>query len=389
MLANLLEADEWALEISEEMRQQAWAASRNQSNAKGCWTAYVNTLAVQRLQSLLESDQEQQAAAWPSRPTAQSEIWEVTTGSALGVGQHRLIVIPSESIDTTELSVPQEWVDIPSWVGDYYVAVQVDPAEEHLQILGYATHQQLKTQGHYDAFDRSYGVPVENLIHWDNFALTYGDYATDQTQATVAPLPSLSASQMAALIQRLGQSAEPLPRLEVPFQQWGALLEHEQSLRQLYEARCQINRPVTRLSSWLNGEFQALWETLDSLVAAPRFANAARGDESSEEQADGEMVYRAKQLTLSAEANVVLSIGIAALESTTYRVVLKLDPVKDSAVLPGEVAVRLLSLEEEELGQASATASETIEMQFRAHSGEQFKVEVASGEGVVQERFEI
>ena len=35
------------------------------------------------------------------------------------------MLIPSEAIDDSELEVPQEWVDIPSWAADYYLAVQI------------------------------------------------------------------------------------------------------------------------------------------------------------------------------------------------------------------------------------------------------------------------
>ena len=38
----------------------------------------------------------------------------------------KLIWVPQHTIDLSEFPVPQEWVDIPSWVGDYYLVVQIE-----------------------------------------------------------------------------------------------------------------------------------------------------------------------------------------------------------------------------------------------------------------------
>ncbi|PSO81051.1 MAG: hypothetical protein BRC41_15925 [Cyanobacteria bacterium QH_9_48_43] len=59
---------------------------------------------------------EQGLAPSPALPS----FWEVVNGTAIALSGVRLVLIPSEAADLSELRVPQEWVDIPSWGGDYY-----------------------------------------------------------------------------------------------------------------------------------------------------------------------------------------------------------------------------------------------------------------------------
>lgn len=57
------------------------------------------------------------------------------------------------------------------------------------------------------------------------------------TRIETAPLPELAIAQAESLLQRLGNSRLILPRLAVPFQTWGALLEHGGWRQRLYEQR--------------------------------------------------------------------------------------------------------------------------------------------------------
>jgi hypothetical protein len=88
-------------------------------------------------------------------PTAKAgmapALWEMVNGSIVTVGKMRIALIPTEAVDRSELAVPQEWVDIPSWAADYYLGVQIDPDCRELTIYGFTTHQQLKNQATYDA----------------------------------------------------------------------------------------------------------------------------------------------------------------------------------------------------------------------------------------------
>ena len=79
------------------------------------------------------------AASETSAQIASSEnLWEFVTGFALNLGKSRLVIIPSETIDTDEFSVPQEWVDIPELAADYYLAVQVNFEDRWLRVWGFS-----------------------------------------------------------------------------------------------------------------------------------------------------------------------------------------------------------------------------------------------------------
>ena len=60
-----------------------------------------------------------QATVWESSPNTPA-FWEFVNGTAILLNERRVVLIPSEAIDNRELEVPQEWVDIPSWVADFY-----------------------------------------------------------------------------------------------------------------------------------------------------------------------------------------------------------------------------------------------------------------------------
>ncbi len=177
------------------------------------------------------------AAALPS-------IWEVVNGTAITVAQKRLVLIPTVAIAVDEMDVPQEWVDIPTWAADYYVAMQVDPEAQMVQILGYTTHQRLKATGEHGAgrnpaaWTRTYCLDIDDLLHdisslW--LSLPFSPQAS--LRAAVAPIPPLPQAQADNLLARLGNPTAIFPRLAVPFAQWGALLAHGGWRQRLYERR--------------------------------------------------------------------------------------------------------------------------------------------------------
>ncbi len=174
-------------------------------------------------------------------------IWEVVTGTAIKVESRvesrRLVLIPTVAIAIDELRVPQEWVDIPSWIADYYIAMQVDPDQCWIEILGYSSYQQLKTTGVYDSGDRTYGLDIDDLspdinsllISWQ--LLPLGANPKASKTATIVSLPDLSPVRADNLLERLGNPALTFPRRAVSFAQWATLLSHGGWRQRLYEHR--------------------------------------------------------------------------------------------------------------------------------------------------------
>ena len=232
--SHLLNLEHLLLEIPES----AYALPSHAYSTSGALRrAHLNQMALESFLPWVRAEQDQparlarQSATWPS-------IWEFVNGTALTVGAQRLVLVPSEAIDGDELRVAQEWVDLPNWVADYYVAVYVNPDEGYVQVQGYTTHRQLKERGTYDAGDRAYTLSTDDLIPDLNVLWVAQDLGLQTVpQATVAPLAPLPLEQAQALIERLGNPAVVFPRQAVPFPLWGALLAHDGWRKRLYEQR--------------------------------------------------------------------------------------------------------------------------------------------------------
>lgn len=241
------------------------------STPSSCWNAYLNRICLDAVLPWLR-EYAPQTLVWPNS-TALPSFWELVNGTAIVMGTTRLVLIPSETIDLS-LRVPQEWVDIPGWAADYYLAVQVNPDQGWLRIWGYTTHQQLKTSGSYDPGDRTYCLEEDGLIQDLNVLWVARQLCPEEpTRGAIAPLPALPLVPAKNLLQRLGNSAISAPRLAVPFELWGALLQHGGWRQRLSEQRQGL--PQWSILQWLQtgvSDFaqQIGWQRVDqpSLVGA-------------------------------------------------------------------------------------------------------------------------
>ena len=235
--------------------------------------AQMNQQCLEAIQAWLQVELQLTARVYP-HVAALPSFWEVVNGTAVTVGAHRWVLLPTVAIALDELRVPQEWVDIPSWSADYYLAVQLDPEQGWLQINGYTTHQQLRTNGIYEANDRTYTLAIDDL--WQDMN---GLWITQQLQApaplkaTVAPAPQIPLAQAKNLLERLGHPALTFPRRAVPFQLWAALLEHGGWRQALYERRQGVSdrASVTQwLQTGLSGFAQQLgWQRREFVLTMP------------------------------------------------------------------------------------------------------------------------
>jgi len=222
------------LEISPDDQSQAW--QRQESTPSSRWNATLNHITLNTFISWLRTEYAPQAKVFPNR-AALASIWEFVNGVAIIWETTKIVLIPSETIDTAELRVPQEWIDIPEWTADYYLGVQVNPDDGWMRIWGYTTHQQLKTKGHYNASDRTYSLDENELIADINVLWVAQQLGIrEETRSAIAPL-AISQAQAENLLQRLGNPEIMTPRLEIPFTLWGAILAHSGWRQRLYERR--------------------------------------------------------------------------------------------------------------------------------------------------------
>lgn len=245
------QAQEMILPISPTAQNQAWQNSQLFSTPASRYQAYLNQLCLSAVMPWLQEDYAPQAKVWPNQ-AALSSVWDVVNGTALASGTTRFILVPSDTIDTSELQVSQEWVDLPSWAGDYYLGVQVEPDEGWVRIWGYCTHSQLKHQARYHASDflpnsvtaRTYCLDEDELIKDLNVLGVVRQLCPNEpTRASITPLTALSSTQADNLIEHLAHPTIPAPRLAVSFELWGALLEHGAWRQQLYERRLRLAKP--------------------------------------------------------------------------------------------------------------------------------------------------
>lgn len=214
------------LEVSQTAQANAWQQSQSFRVPHCRWNAYLNLICLNTFLPWLREEYEQEATPWPNFAALPS-FWGVVNGTAITLGTKRLVLVPTETIDLSELRVPQEWVDIPSWVADYYIAAQVNPDDGLVRIWGYTTHQQLKTSGSYDLGDRTYCLGEEDLIGDLNVLWVMRQLNLEEpTRRETVPLRGLPLAQAENLLRRLGNPDVVMPRLAVPFELWGSLLEH-------------------------------------------------------------------------------------------------------------------------------------------------------------------
>jgi hypothetical protein len=391
-MIRFADAREWWLELSPMVQAEAVQQSQPWSTADSRHRAYLNRVCLHEFLNWIRAEVPQ-AHPWMPSDTLPA-VWDVVNGTAVMVGTTRLVLIPTEVIDDDELEVPQEWVDIPSWAGDYYLAVQVKPESGWMRIWGYATHQELKSIGHYDPSDRTYSLDTEQLTRDLNaFWLTFQLCSTESARAALLPLPQLAPAQAENLIQRLGNPAVMFPRLTVPFSLWGALLEQETWRQQLFQYRTGIQpstSTIVRLGAWLQGNFTAAWQAIEAVLSPQQTAIAWRNDPASEPTAFE--VSRVKVLELGAQPGdeqIALVIGIKPTIESSVLIGLQICPTGDNLLLPDPIQIRLLDAAGREVGQASAAVTEIIQLQFEGCSGEQFQVEIISGNHHLIQEFEI
>ena len=310
MSAMSLLPDSLCLEIPDRQRRFPGFST---SGAQ--WRAIINQMCLDAVIPWLQEE-----SAQPVKAQALPNVWEFVNGTKVEGKDLNLVIIPSTEIDQSELRVPQEWVDIPSWKGDYYFAVRVNPEENWLTIWGYTTHHQLKTQGKYNAGDRTYSLDEEHLIQdinvlWISHQLTaaesVAEFIPEVPQAEVAPMPLLPIAQAQNLLERLGNPTVVFPRLAVPFSLWAGLITHSGWRQQLYERR-QGNAPGSILQ-WLQAGLSSLAERSGWEVVAA----AAQGVRSREAGAGSTGLLRSLTIAEQPYELRVLPIGVP--ESYTWR----------------------------------------------------------------------
>lgn len=261
--ATLFDSGQLYFDIPEAQKARLWEQSQSLATPVSRWNAYLNAIALEAVLPWLR--EEGAARVIVPQSNQCKAFWELVNGTPVRMGGHadarKLVLIPSEAIDLDELAVPQEWVDIPEWAADDYVAVQVNLDEGWVRLWGHASHQQLKAQGELDWSDRSYRLPQESLSG-DLSLLSLGfdpDLNVATARAELAAIQKLDLASANAMIERLGNPEQLQPRLAIPFERWSALVVHGGYRQRLAERRWGL--PEQRsVMDWMRSGLSAMAE---------------------------------------------------------------------------------------------------------------------------------
>lgn len=345
--------------------------SQSFSNPTSSYQAYLNELCLSAVLPWLQEELTPQAKVWPTT-TALTSFWELVNGTAVSVDATRLVLVPSETIDVSELRVPQEWVDLPGWAGDYYLAVQVEPDEGYVRVWGYCTHAQLKSQGSYDPGDRTYALDATDM-NGDISVLAVARELCPEvaTRSAILQLQSLPQQQAQNLIARLGKSEILTPRLEIPFPMWGALIEHGGWRQSLYQQRLGLPEQWS-VWQWLqDGVSQAAenlgWGRLNLQLSA---AGGKSGDDTPQ------AVVLSRQLAIAGQVYDFNIKPQGEGEETVWRFELRNATV--GAAIPGGFKLRLLTEDLQTFPNNEDIATTAVSQLF-------VEVALEPGEGIVWE----
>lgn len=386
------------VEFSATEREAAWnqAISHGHANDAAINRAFINRLCLNTFIKWLEDEPDLRQKIQIPIQSQLHKQWEFVNGIGLNFNQARLVLVPSEQSVPTEFRIPQEWVDIPSWTANYYLAAQLNIEEGWLRIWGFISHEQVRV-AQYDSIDRSYCVNNDDLIADIDILWTALEVCPFR-KPQVKTLPNLSEVQAQEIIEKLTQANVYSPRLHINFPQWGAILASEKHLHVLYNQnikRLQANlmdntqRVVSNLSLWFENVFDGGFRAVDDLLSlADTRAFQFRSDSVFNEVC----VKGAKLIDLGMQlesSSVALLIGLSPQIDNKVGIRVQLYPASGETYLPDSIQLSLLSESGNTLQSVESRSYDNyIQLKrFKLPLGKNFSIEVARKDIKIKENF--
>lgn len=385
MTCEFVDPKEWSLEVTSKIQLQSWKQSQVYGTPSSRWCAYINQICQNVFLDWLKTEYAIQANVWKSFADIPA-FWEFVNGTAILLNQKRVVLIPTEAIDHGELEVPQEWVDIPSWIADFYLAVQVEPEGEKIRFWAYTTHKELKALAEYDCVDRTYCMDKRHLTKDLNaFWMAY-QFIQEDVKAAISSLPELSTSQAENILQQLSSSKAIFPKLEIPFSSWAALLDNKYYREKLYLSRQQ----TVNLSGWLQDIYQPAWQAIDSFFNANNNLvfnfRASAGLNTNN-------IKRAKAIHLGTDTDsqqVVMLVELIPSADEQFAIRIQLHPFNNE-YLPAKIKLVLLSENGEIIQEVQSRIQDNyVQLRlFEGEIGECFSINVLFDSYQIAENFVI
>jgi Protein of unknown function (DUF1822) len=386
------------IDISPEEREKAWQQTQNQrySNAASRWNAYLNCLCLNTFTRWIkeEPDLQETLKVWSTDASLPS-FWDVVNGTKLTLGETALVLIPRDKSAFSEFRIPQEWVDIPNWAGNYYLAVSLNLEAGWMRVWGYATHEKIKKLGRGDRLDRTYVLEPEDLIADINVIWVARELFAAKKLA-VEPLPTLSKEQTEKLLEQLSHQTDYSPRLDVSFEQWAAIVANGESRQQLYQLRLANqniapNQPkANNLSLWLQNIFDGGWQSVDTMLGKQEktLAFQFRTDEALNDISVKGLKLIDLGMDLKGNA-VMLLVGLTPEIDKKVNIRVQLYPARGETYLPPNLKLGLLSQSGVTLQEVESRSQDNyIQLKrFKSPAGKGFTIQVALGDVRIKEDF--
>ena len=356
------------------------------SNQTSLDHAKLNQLCLTKFQAWLDEREIEHSLSFS--PDESNTIWDVVTGCALQFGTTRLILIPTDNLDRDEMRIPQEWVDLPNWLGDYYLGVQIDLDAGLMNIWGFASHQTVKEQGEYREIDRTYRLDSGDLVSNLNILWLAADLALNE-RVIVDEIPTPSLDAALDTIRQLSIPSAYSPRSKLAFPEWGAILNNPTLRSQLHETRLQrsaiAQTPVSSFSlvDWLQNEFSNAitsgWQNPQTALSMALSSNT---------------VNRAKLINLQLELQqqtVILLIGVVPENNDRMRVVVQVYPSAGTRCLPPQLQLSYLDGDGIILRQVTARNNDNF-VQLPAYTcpvGTELNIQLKLNESRIVERITV
>jgi hypothetical protein len=381
------------LEFSEEDLKQRESTIRRYSNQTAQSNADLNCWCLNAFRTWVKENLGNSIKVLPSEADLPT-IWDVVNGTAITIGKTRLVLIPDEATDTETLTVPQEWIDIPDWVADYYLAIQVNIDARWMCVWGFTSHRTLKDKGNYDPIYCTYSLDQDHVIT-DLDVLWLAQEMSLEEKAKVDPLKPLAPSTAEALLVRLSKPFPYSPRLDAPFQEWGALLASNDWRNRLYGMRQE--KASGKLKQFLAQNYALVkngWEDIQAFFSPEKeqmqLAYILR---NTAEVSNSSLHWQGKVIDLKKEfKNITVLLKVAFIKEADGRVGVKVQihPASEERYLPANLKLALL-LDSEILKSVTSERSDIyIELPyFKCQLGTQFCLEIMLEDFLYIEKFHI
>lgn len=361
------------LEIPADIQEISWAKSTAFTDASTRQRVYINLLCQQVIFNYLQSE-----IPPASLVENQEDFWQLgVNGFTVKLGEKSVVVIASETLDIEGMEIPQEWVDIPQLIGDYYLAVQVNNAENYLRIWGYTTYKNIKEKGQYIQRNLNYSLLRNQLQSGSDSLDLWGEYELQPVKIEREKRSEkLSLDRLTTLLDILANPQLIFPRKAIAFQEWAAVIVNSNWRKILITRR---QKSPVKLTNWFAHNFPIDWQSIldfSSLSLVPAFKKTE--------------IKRIKDLGVELLGNpLALMITIAKIEEI-FSLQATVYPTGETSTLPPQLKLSILTETGQVFREVIATDNdEFIRYRFDAELGDKFFIEVALESAKVTEYLQV